>query len=278
MVPVPSASAPPAASAAETEDRKVSVGGADRIYRVYVPAGLDRAVPAPLVLWLHGSGGSWASAERTSGLDAQADQLRLIVAYPQGAPPRQTWNAGQGVVDVDDVAFVKVIIDEVAKEHRVDPDRVYVGGLSAGGAMAYRLACEAADRLAAIASVSGGSGPSDCRPARAISVLHLHGTADQQVPYEGGFGTTPVNNKPVVQTNAEWRARDGCPEPTVERSGPLTKTTAAPCRGGTEVTLYTVEGGTHLAPLATATGGTFAASDTPLVVKFLLAQKRSTVP
>ena len=277
------ASASQTATRALAEQRSLSVGGVDRTYRVYVPTALDRATPAPLLLWLHGVPGTSEAAEQRTGLSDQADQFRFIVAYPQGraGPNDAWWNTGQCCGNRDDVAFVLQIIDTLAKEYRLDADRVYVAGLSAGGMMAYRLACEATSRLAAVASISGAVTVADCRPARPVSILALHGTADEQVPYEGGVvrGVVPsINIKSVVQTNADWRTLNGCAPPTVEKSGAVTRTTASPCRGGTEVTLYTVRDGQHGAPIATGIGGTFASSDIPLVVKFLLAQRRSAAP
>ncbi len=276
------ASASQAATRALTEQRSLSVGGVERTYRVYVPTALDPASPAPLLLWLHGAPGTSEGAEQRTGLNDQADQFRFIVAYPQGLPAANSWwNTGQCCGAGEDVAFILQIIDVLAKEYRLDAARVYVAGSSAGGMMAYRLACEAADRLAAVASISGAVTVADCRPARPVSILALHGTVDEQVPYDGGVvrGVVPsINIKSVVQTNADWRALNGCPPPTVEKSGAVTRTTASPCRSGTEVTLYTVRDGQHIAPITAAIGGTFASSDIPLVVKFLLAQKRSAAP
>ena len=133
---VPSAS--PAAIRALAEQRGLAVGGVDRTYRVYVPTALDRATPAPLLLWLHGVPGTSEGAEQRTGLNDQADQFRFVVAYPQGLPAANSWwNTGQCCGAGDDVAFILQIIDALAKEYRLDADRVYVAGLSAGGMMAH---------------------------------------------------------------------------------------------------------------------------------------------
>lgn len=278
--------APPTAAAA-LEMRKIVSDGHDRTYWIFAPASLDRSKPAPLVLWLHGTGETvpgmdWSS----SGLGPLAQQRGFIVVFPQAYGYARQWNAGvccgdASVEGVDDVAFVARIIDAVASEHPIDPDRVYVGGFSMGGTMSNRLACDLADRFAAIATLPGTFYATSCRPSRPVSVIALHGTADTKMPFYGGKGPTSPNPdqvQPAVESVIEgWRARFACATPTVEHSPSVTKTSAT-CRGGADVVLYKVDGGDHYSPLGSVTGGTRATIDVPLVLDFFFAHRRTATP
>src|SRR6185503_17547684 len=119
-------------------------------------------------------------------------------------------------------------LDELERTHRVDPDRVFATGISNGGMMAGRLACDLPGRFAAIAPVAATLATS-CDRAEPVSVLHIHGTADMSVPIAGGFGPralTPVDHLPLEEVLARWRAIDGCTGgPAVERRGAVVRRT-----------------------------------------------------
>ena len=260
--------------------------GRDRTYIVVVPPKLDRSKPAPLVIWLHGSGDTNFATLARSGIRDHATQRGFVAVLPQAYGSTAQWNAGlccgeASSEGIDDVGFVARIIDAVAKELPIDADRVYVGGPSMGGTMANRLGCDLADRFAAIATVPGTFYATTCRPSRPISVIALHGTNDTNMPYEGGKGPTSPNPEmvqPSVESvNARWRDTLGCAVPTVERTPPVTKTSAT-CRGGGEVVLYKVDGGVHVPPLGSVTGATMATKDLPLVLDFFFAHRRSAAP
>ncbi len=155
-----------------------------RRFLLYVPA--SAAEPAPLLLALHGVGGPAATPEATleaSRLDAAAEEHGFVLALPAGEDG--TWDDEPGSPDV---AFAGAVIDAAGEEHPLDPDRVYVTGWSGGGFMAHRLACDAADRVAAVAVLHAPlRGP--CEPARPPDVLQLAGEADDVLPDAGG--TTP---------------------------------------------------------------------------------------
>jgi polyhydroxybutyrate depolymerase len=255
-----------------TVERTVTVGGVARTYRVHVPAGL--AGPAPLVVVLHGGGGNGAQVEQQTGFTATAGREGFVVAYPDGSGRTRllTWNAGTccGYARdrrVDDVSFIRAMLDALAVEFRVDPARVYVTGFSNGAMMAYRLGCELTDRIAAIAPVSGALNTEPCTPSRPLSVLHLHGGADQHVPVAGGPplrdvpGTPPWQNASLAYAKDFWVRHDACPATGAEtRQGSVRTTIHAPCAGGTEVVQVVVDGGGHAWP-----GGTHvrAAADEP---------------
>src|SRR5262249_44867078 len=149
-----------------------------------------------LVIGLHGGGGDAESLIRSAGWNDKADQEGFIVAYPNGAGPDLlgklfgTWNAGAccgfaKANNIDDVGFISAVIDDLESHFTIDSARIYATGHSNGALMAYRLACELTNRIAAIAANAGQDAIS-CVPPRAISVLDVHGVLDPRVPFEGG--------------------------------------------------------------------------------------------
>jgi len=167
----------------------LEVGGRTRSYILHVPAHTSGRVP--LVIALHGGGSRAAGAQRLTKLDQIADREGFIVVYPESADGH--WNDGRIdpsiPADVDDVAFIRTLIDTLAAEYPIDTARVFATGISNGGMMAYRLACELSDKIAAIAPVAGavaGDLAPRCQPARPVSVIAMNGTADPLVPWEGG--------------------------------------------------------------------------------------------
>lgn len=286
---LPTATASAATTPSIGQERTLAVGGLERQYLVYVPTSLDRSKQSPLVIYLHGSSQTMRAAERTTDLNVQAEQQRFVVIYPQGlgsalTSVQATWNFGccNAVFDqkVDDLGFVRQIIQKTTADLPIDPDRIYIAGLSAGAIMAYRIACEAPQLFAAVGAISGGLAISSCLPPADLSILEIHGTKDEQTPYGGCAPTTtrcgnPILTLPAVEpTMARFRELLGCPAPTIVRDRQVTRTTASPCRGGTEVTLITAEGGLHMGPLGSATGGTMASADVPALLKFFFAHRR----
>jgi polyhydroxybutyrate depolymerase len=148
----------------------------------------------PLVFVLHGGGGTSASVARLTGFSRIADSAGFIVAYPNAVNGH--WNDGRGVRrfrshrhGIDDVGFVRALIDKLVAECDADPSRVYATGISNGAMMCHRLGCELGERIAAIAPVAGGMPvllAEACRPQVPVSVLAINGTQDRMVPYEGG--------------------------------------------------------------------------------------------
>jgi polyhydroxybutyrate depolymerase len=147
---------------------------------------------------------------------------------------------------------VRAVIDDISAHFPVDPRRIYATGISNGGILSYRLACEMADRLAAIDSVAGTQNLPGCAPSAPVAILHIHGTADQHLPFEGGYGPESlagVDFASVAESINFWLKADQCPaEARVEVSGRVTHTTYAPCAAGTAVELYAIDGGGHAWP------------------------------
>ncbi|MBS0561712.1 MAG: polyhydroxybutyrate depolymerase [Proteobacteria bacterium] len=241
--------------------RAVRHNGAIRRYLLYVPRHLRDAGPLPLVLMLHGGAGRPRDIARASRMHRIAEREGFIVAYPAGTPGGfgLTWNPGGQVrrSTSDDVGFIAAVVDDVRANHPVDPARIYAAGMSIGGSMTYRLACSLSETLAAVGVVAGAMTYEDCRPARPVSVIHIHGTDDRRVPVGGGRGprTAPGNVwPPVWQAIDRWRTIDGCPrEAEVVRlvSG-LIGHRYIGTRG--DVELWLVEGGRHVWPGAPPRG------------------------
>jgi polyhydroxybutyrate depolymerase len=238
-------------SVPQSGKRTLSVGGTERTYYLHVPTGYDASKPWPLVVNFHGRtlgalGEASLLQENVSHLNAKGDAAGFVVVNPQGltdSDTYQTWNAGLCCAEDenrDDVGFVDAMLDSLESELCVDAKRVYATGLSNGGIMSYRLACERADRFAAIAPVAGTNGMVPCSPSRPVSVIAFHGTADPIVSY-GNFG------KPSLEA---WVTRIGCnPTPTeTYNKGDSHCDTYSGCQGGTEAVLCTVDDGGHTWP------------------------------
>lgn len=238
----------------------------DRAFRLHVPPGYTPATRVPLVVLLHGYSASSAATEGYFKLTAESDRRGFLYALPDGTvDPRgnRFWNATDACCDfthkgIDDSTYLSRLIDTVKESYAVDATRVYFVGHSNGAFMSYRMACEHADQITAIVSVAGAleNDTARCRPARPVSVLEIHGTADELISYNGGLNAG--HPYPSVDTTlAAWRRIDGCSGKT---SGPVvhmdldaklpgaetTVTTYADgCRNGSRVVLWSIKDGLH---------------------------------
>jgi len=245
---------------AEDSLHSITVDQTERSYVLHVPPAVKE--PAALVIVLHGGGGSAKSAIAQTGFDAEADKRGFITAYPEGTARSNgrfhTWNAGAccGIAVVrgmDDVGFIRAMVAEIAAAYPLDPKRIYATGLSNGGMMAYRLGCEASDLVAAIAPVSAVIVVAPCEPRFPVSVLHIHGTADRNVPIAGGVGEKSIVKypyPPVERSIAFWAAWDDCgKDPIVSTAAPSVTLRSYPlCTLGIAVDYYVIEGGSHAWP------------------------------
>lgn len=242
-----------------TYERSIEVDGRRRTYRVYVPASADGQSGRPVVVALHGGLGNAENIEKQSKLSELADGEGFIAVYPDGTgrlPRRHTWNADgccgyAHQEDVDDVKFIGRLLDAVTSEWRTDQSRVYVTGLSNGGMMTYRVGCELADRVTAIAVVAGSLTTDSCEPSRPLPVLIFHGTADKNIPYEGGEGDGLTNypHRSVADAVDFWTGHNRCtPKPVTTRQDDWTRSTYLGCADDATVTLYTIHGGGHAWP------------------------------
>lgn len=233
-------------------------GGMDRTYMLHVPAG----DPVGLVLSLHGGGGTGIAQRGLTGFDAVADVHNLLVVYPDGY--EKSWADGRGASPadrhhVDDVAFLVGLVTKLQNDYRVAPGHVFVTGMSNGGFMSNRLACDRANVFAAVAPVAGTLGVGvACNPSRPVSVWAAHGTADPLVPFKGGAVRGRGGLSHAVSAEAmvdKWRKVDGCQgDPSMEllpdaRDGTVVhRFDSTSCAASTEVVFYRIDKGGHTWP------------------------------
>lgn len=220
----------------------------ERSYVVYVPPSYDHETLTPLVLAFHGYANSPEQQEDWSSLSEKAAAAGFVLVYPRGTGLVSGWNGGDCCgSQIDDVGFVSALLDRLQEDLCVDPQRIYATGFSNGGFLSHRLACELSDRIAAIASVAGVMGIDECVPQRPVPVLHMHGTGDLVVPYEGSM---LLGFESVAETIAGWVARDGCEGEAVVsyQQEEVTCERYEGCEAGAQVELCTIEGGGHTWP------------------------------
>ena len=246
-------------------------GGLERTYRIHVPALYDKTKPVPLLIALHGGGGTGERMERLTlkGFNALSDKEGFVVVYPDGI--EKHWNDGREKVryrahreKIDDIGFISALIDDLVKRLNIDNKRIYVKGISNGAMLSNRLACELSGRITAIAPVAGNM-PYDlaphCSPSKPISVLMISGTKDPMMPWEGGeasFGRLRFGRVlSVMETIKFWVAHNQClPIPVItyepdkdSSDGTLVRKEAYNgCKDGTDVILYAIENGGHTWP------------------------------
>jgi len=241
--------------------------GRERTFCIY--SRLRGHEPAPVILVLHGRGGTGAGMEWLTrrGFNRIADRESAIVVYPDGVAGG--WNDGRPALaeradaqNVDDLGFLRILPRAVARRFAVDPLRVYAAGISNGGMMSLRLACDAADVFAAVAAV-GADFPRElaarCKPSRAISVALINGTEDPVVPWQGGMIRAMRRELGEVlssmATTERWVRIDHCgPLRAGEKvdmqadDQTLVIPHTARCVDDTEVQLHEVQGGGHTWP------------------------------
>jgi polyhydroxybutyrate depolymerase len=203
---------------------------------------------------LHGGFGSGAQAEKSHHWDAEADSGHFVVAYPDGL--NRAWNTGGGCCGVpgrtnaDDVGFITAMVSAIEHEVPVNLSRVYATGISNGGIMAYTLACHTT--IFAAIGPDSATELGSCPAPAPISVIHIHGTADKNIPYNGGLGDgrAHIDGPAIPALNASWRGTGHCAAPVIKTAGVVT-TSAAGCPDGRTVELVTIAGAGHQWPGAT---------------------------
>lgn len=250
-------------------------GGLTRRYRVHVPQGYDPAKPAPVLFALHGGGGNMnlQANDRRYGLISASERHGFIAVFPNGYSRLRsgafaTWNAGACCGDardndIDDVGFIRRVVDDVSRKLNVDRDRFFAAGMSNGGMMAYRLACEMPDTFKAIAAVAGTDNTTTCRAKQPISILHIHARNDDHVLFEGGAGPNAFRDiskvtqfTSVAATIAKWVAVDRC-DPTPKRIHEEPGAYCdlySPCQANVRIQLCVTDTGGHSWPGGTKPG------------------------
>ena len=195
-----------------------------RTYFLYTPDFGTTAGPFPLVVVMHGGGGTAMQVAASGMMNNLAQTHKFYVAYPEGTGVIQTFNAGSccGTAksrNIDDVLFIKNLLVDVEKSNIIDSAKIYASGFSNGAIMSHRLACEMADKFAAIIPFSGGSGEFDfnltnyfaCTPSRPIPIIEFHANNDRNYPIAGGAGndgSSGTNFYPIQSTINDWISRN----------------------------------------------------------------------
>eukprot|EP01113_Clastostelium_recurvatum_P039340 TRINITY_DN5996_c0_g1_i2.p1 TRINITY_DN5996_c0_g1~~TRINITY_DN5996_c0_g1_i2.p1 ORF type:complete len:419 (+),score=87.77 TRINITY_DN5996_c0_g1_i2:151-1407(+) len=240
----------------------ITPDGRNRTYQYYLPAGGRGMIPLPVVFVFHGKDSSARRAQRSFGWDPVADANQFIVVYPDGY--ENTWNAGSCCGDamtanVDDVLYVSLIIDRLADALCINQNKVFATGMSNGGAMTHRLACDLSSRIRAAAPVAGTLMKTPCTPGRAIPIYEIHGTNDLHVPFFGGQSCAgPVVWTSVPSTIDSWASTIGCSCSyttnttqhcaTVSSQLDTTCSSFGTCRNNTRLHLCVVQNGGHTWP------------------------------
>jgi polyhydroxybutyrate depolymerase len=285
-----------------TQTLSLSSDGLSGTYIQDVPAG-HVGHPLPLIVDLHGYAEPAAVQATVSTWNTFADTHGLVAVTPQITRPVQLWDTALGS---HDLAWFSSLLTTVESDLCIDRNRVYVDGYSDGAFMASAIACQLADRVAAVAPVAGLQAPARCKPARPVPVIAFHGTADPFVSYQGGLGQkaldlpapdgshrtlgqsgsgTSTTGPSIPQQTTTWARRNGC------SSQPMDTIVASDvtlvryhCPPGAEVELYRVTGGGHAWPGSTFTRSissvvgrtTFSISADDLMWAFFLSHPLTT--
>lgn len=259
-------------------DFAVKHDGLERKYLVHIPVKYSNNTKTPLVIALHGGAGNAEDSPAFFHLNPKADQEGFILAYPEGTGKDLagkhfgSWNAGRCCSsakdeNIDDVGFIREMIAKLKTDFNIDEKRIYATGFSNGAQMAFRLACEMSEEIAAVAS-GGSVGSYDaCNPKRPVPIFFFHGIADTVSPYEGGsecgvaiadflisMGLPAERNPFVCEGNeayiAKWRKFNGCSDVSklTFNNGNATCDTYDQCNDKAEITFCKVEGMGHIWP------------------------------
>lgn len=239
--------------AGKTSTETLQSGGVERTFRLHIPTGYDGRTPLPLVVSLHGYTSNPTQQAFYTGFEQIGDREGFIVVHPLATGNPTRWYAGTisytGIAKVDDVQFFNDLLDALGKQLCIDDSRIFVNGLSNGGGMADRLACDLSLRIAAIGSVSGAypSLQMPCEPARPIPLIAFHGTADTVVKYAGD---TRLLFPAVEDWAAEWAKRNSCTMGPVEgfKKDDVIERVWSACAGNADVQFYRIEEGGHTWP------------------------------
>lgn len=240
-----------------------------RPYLSVVPSSYDGS-PMPLVLLLHGYGANATLQNGYFKLSTAAEAKGFLYAYPNGTMDpggSRFWNATDACCNfygstVDDVAYLHAVIDDMKSQYNVDPKRVFIVGHSNGAFMAYRLACDLADVVTGIAGVAGATWDDTalCQPSQPVTVLHIHGTEDDTILYDGGTAGAPYPG--AVESTSIWAAYNGCTPPSTSLppididsflAGAETTVDdySAGCQAGSGVQLWSIQGEGHIPAFST---------------------------
>jgi polyhydroxybutyrate depolymerase len=228
----------------------ISFGGRTRTFIVHVPASYSKLRAVPLVVDIHGYTSSASAQRDASGFRAMSDQAGFIIVWPQGVS--NSWNAlgccgSAQSSGVDDVGFMRALVNDLSNRANIDRTRVYATGISNGGSMSHKLSCQAADVFAAVAPVSFplNVGSGQCSPSRAASVVHFHGYRDTLVPYNGGGLIGVQSAAASFNTRKAVAGCSGSPTTQTFSNGDVCQTYTT-CNSGARVAMCSLSGDHYL--------------------------------
>jgi polyhydroxybutyrate depolymerase len=241
----------------------ITVDGLVRNYTLRLPSAYDGITPLPLVIAMHGGFGSGTQLENQSQLTVNAEQEDFIVVYPDGTGGIRTWNAGGccGSAmnnNIDDVGFIDALLDTLIASHAIDTTRIYATGMSNGGFMSFRLACELSERIAAIAPVAATMTIDACQPTRSVPIISIHSYMDTSVPYLGGVGdgVSGHYNSPKDSVLTAFALHGNCAvlRDTLQHDATMTVVRWHECDCQQEILHYLTQDGGHSWHGGTGTG------------------------
>jgi polyhydroxybutyrate depolymerase len=241
-----------------------------RHFIVHVPPGFDGHDKLPVVIMIHGAGGTGQGAIEETRWDQKADRENFIAVFPDGVPrnPKrparflinpQLWNdesgrgAAAGIPKHDDVGFIAQIIETTETRYGADPNRIYVTGFSNGASMTFTVGVELSDKVAAIAPVAGHLWVLGRELKAPVPMLFIIGTADPLEPLHGGIANLPwgrFQQPPIEVSLARWRTMLECPSKpkTDTHNGGVEELQFTNCAKGAEVVEYFIDDMGHVWP------------------------------
>jgi len=248
---------PASTPAAISSQDSLLLNGQLRRYTIYSPDDNAGAARLPIFIVLHGGLGNGYYVARQTGVMNYVDRNKFIAVFPEGENAH--WNDGRSTMSSgpDDVAFLRELVSSIAQKSVGDPTRVFIAGISNGGMMAQRMACDAADVVTAIGAVAANM-PADlihrCRPSRPVPVVLFNGTGDRIMPWSGGsiarskiFDTPGGKVVSAMDTFDFWSQIDGCGQKAVDivPATHVERHTSSDCQAGSKVMLYAIDRGGH---------------------------------
>lgn len=235
-----------------TAEQTIVVDGVVRHFSLHLPKSYRyRHGPMPLVVLLHGHGSSGIKIERATGMSDKADKETFIAAYPDGLGDPSGWQVFDDAAGNNDIAFIGELIDTLKKLYAVDEKRVFVAGHSNGGMLAYRIGVAMPEKVAGIGVSAALLGKTFAKTKAAIPVtlVAIHGKADNVVPYDGSDGDLPYHagylSAPAsVEAFARRNGCDSASEKTRAHGNVIEKTYSG-CDSGSAVVFVTVNDLTH---------------------------------
>lgn len=255
---------------------QVVVDGIRRTYIIKLPQNYyQNDSTRAMVIGLHGTGGSADQFEKAYGFNQKADQAGFVAVYPDGVQKQdglgllkvRTWNAGTCCdfamyTNVNDVKFISTLIDNISSRFHINRKKIYVTGMSNGGMLAYRLASELPDKIAAVGIVSATMvAPKDASKQGVMPIIHIHSALDTKVPFAGGAGIGDYNFPPVMEGINYWVNRNNCmTDPVIEQRQGYTLQSWKNNAGSVLIQCYLTADGGHAWPASAVQG---RVGDTP---------------